>query len=456
VDVRLRLGPEDLSPELVRKVVRHGGKDSFEEASVDLREDVGISVTPKQVQRITARVGTEWAAQRDRETKTFREGHLARLYSQPPRVAAVMADGGRIQTRASDAPPGVRDPQWREPKYGCCLTLDTRPSRPWCKCACCSPALAFGREGRHRRGVLCADRLLPRAASRADPQPEPPKAFLDPERVARLVAEVQSHGSVPAARTPKGPAPRRVQSKRSRRRRPGRRRPNRRESRYLVRTAVATMRRSDRFGEMLAMESYRRSLDLASRKAYVCDGQAYNWTIWGEHFRSSGFVPILDFVHLLTYVYSATHAAGGPVRRRWERYEQWLRWAWGGERAKLLDALTRESDRLGEPPTRATETDPRRLVASARTYVVNNLGKMDYPRYRRLGLPTSSAPVESLVKQFNRRVKGTEKFWTEEGAEAVLEVRAAYLSQDGRADRNWALPRPRYRAVGRNRLALVS
>ena len=216
------------------------------------------------------------------------------------------------------------------------------------------------------------------------------------------------------------------------------------------------MRRSDRFGEMLAMESYRRSLDLASRKAYVCDGQAYNWTIWTEHFQSSGFVPILDFVHLLTYVYSAAHAAGGPVRRRWERYEQWLRWAWGGERAKLLDALTRESDRLGEPPTRATETDPRRLVASARTYVVNNLGKMDYPRYRRLGLPTSSAPVESQVKQFNRRMKGTEKFWTEEGAEAVLEVRAAYPSQDGRAERNWAMPRPRYRAVGRNRLALVS
>ncbi len=88
--------------------------------------------------------------------------------------------------------------------------------------------------------------------------------------------------------------------------------------------------------------------------------------------------------------------------------------------------------------------------------MINNLDKMDYPRYRKLGLPTSSAPVESQIKQFNRRVKGTEKFWTEEGAEAVLEVRAAYLSQDGRADRNWALPRPRYRAVGRNRLALVN
>ena len=422
--MRLDLGPEDYSPALVRKIVRHGGKDSFEEASDDLREDLGLRISAKQVQRITERVGTEWAAQRDREVAAFREGHLGRLYGHAPEVAAVMPDGGRVQTRASGAPPGVRNPRWREPKYGCCLTLDTKESR-------------------------------------ADPQPKPPEAFLGRERAARLVSEVQSRGGVPAARTPQTPAsqrpaPRCVPSKRPGRRRPRRRRARRREAHYLVRTAVATMRRSDDFGELLAMEAYRRSLDLARRKAYVCDGEAYNWTIWTEHFRPRGFVPILDFVHLLTYVYSAAHAAGGSAKRRWERYEQWLRWAWGGERAKLLTALTRASCRAGKAPRGAAESDPRRVLAAARTYAINNLDKMDYPRYRKLGLPTTSAPVESQIKQFNRRVKGTEKFWIEEGVEAVLQVRAAYLSQDGRADRNWTLPRPRYRAVGRNRLALVN
>ena len=216
------------------------------------------------------------------------------------------------------------------------------------------------------------------------------------------------------------------------------------------------MRPSERFGELLAMEAYRRSLDLARRKAYVCDGEQYNWSVWAEHFQQRGFVPVLDFVHLLTYVYSAAQAAGGSAKQCWERYERWLRWAWSGERAKLLSALTRASRRAGCPPPGAAESDPRRVLASARTYVINNIERMDYPRYRKLGLPTSSAPVESEIKQFNRRVKGTEKFWTEEGAEAVLQVRAAYLSQDGRTDRNWALPRPRYRPVGRNRLALVN
>ncbi len=85
-------------------------------------------------------------------------------------------------------------------------------------------------------------------------------------------------------------------------------------------------------------------------------------------------------------------------------------------------------------------------------YVENNRSRMDYPRYRQLGLPISSAPVESVIKQVNRRMKGTEKFWVEGGAEAVLQIRAAYLSEDGRAERYWSRPRGYAPAVGAGRL----
>ncbi len=61
---------------------------------------------------------------------------------------------------------------------------------------------------------------------------------------------------------------------------------------------------------------------------------------------------------------------------------------------------------------------------------------MDYPRYRRQGLPWTTSHVESTVKIFNRRVKGSEKFWGEAGAEAILQVRAAFLSEDGRLERH--------------------
>jgi hypothetical protein len=76
---------------------------------------------------------------------------------------------------------------------------------------------------------------------------------------------------------------------------------------------------------------------------------------------------------------------------------------------------------------------------------------MDYARYRRLGLPISSSLMESLIKQLNHRIKGTEQFWNDGGLEAVLQVRAAYLSEDDRVDAFYQ-HRPRGPAVGRHRL----
>jgi hypothetical protein len=58
---------------------------------------------------------------------------------------------------------------------------------------------------------------------------------------------------------------------------------------------------------------------------------------------------------------------------------------------------------------------------------------MDYPRYRREGLPVTSTLMESLIKEMNYRVKGSEKFWNNPaGANHILAVKAAALSEDER------------------------
>ena len=220
-----------------------------------------------------------------------------------------------------------------------------------------------------------------------------------------------------------------------------------------MRTVIATMAGVDEFGYQVAVEVFKRGLDLSQRKACVCDGQKSNWTVWEKHLKESGFIPILDFLHLLTYLYAAAQATGGTEAARWERYQRWLTWAWQGARDKLLVALNAAAASVGEAPDDAPETDPRRVVDKTRTYVTNNAEKMDYPRYRKLGLPISSAPVESVIKQFNKRVKGTEKFWCESALEAVLQVRAAQLSEDGRTDRLWSMPRPTRLAPPTKRLA---
>jgi hypothetical protein len=96
-------------------------------------------------------------------------------------------------------------------------------------------------------------------------------------------------------------------------------------------------------------------------------------------------------------------------------------------------------ERLGEVPCgeEVDEQDPRQVVRRARTYLQNNAARMDYPRYRREGLPVTGSLVESPVGEFNDRVKSKQKYGSRPGgAEAILQVRAALLSEGGRLERH--------------------
>ena len=49
-----------------------------------------------------------------------------------------------------------------------------------------------------------------------------------------------------------------------------------------------------------------------------------------------------------------------------------------------------------------------------------------------------TSAVESVIKRINQRVKGSEKFWSEPGAEAILQLRADYLSETEIISRFWS------------------
>lgn len=83
------------------------------------------------------------------------------------------------------------------------------------------------------------------------------------------------------------------------------------------------------------------------------------------------------------------------------------------------------------------DNDPRKAVRAALIYIRHNLDRMDYPQYRRKGFPVTSCYVESLVKEFNFRVKATGKFWVKPSLEAVLQVRAVCLSDDQQWETFW-------------------
>ena len=66
----------------------------------------------------------------------------------------------------------------------------------------------------------------------------------------------------------------------------------------------------------------------------------------------------------------------------------------------------------------------------------------DLQRYRREGLPMTSSLMESQVKEFNLRVKGSEKCWHVEHTEAMLQLIAETLREDGPTLRDRINSRP--------------
>jgi len=201
----------------------------------------------------------------------------------------------------------------------------------------------------------------------------------------------------------------------------------------LFRTCLSSLTTSDQFGPMMATEADSRGFFTANKKAFVGDGLGYNWSIQERWFPN--FVAITDFLHVVEYVYSASKAVHEDQAARWRQYLAWATACWQGRVMEVIHELGEWQARLGavSPGEDLPETDPRRVIHSARRYLTNNRRRMDYPRYRRGGLPVTSSLAESLVKQMNQRIKGTEKFWND-GAkgEAILQIRAALLSDDER------------------------
>ena len=425
----MRLGTEGYSPRVVRRIEYAGGNlGSFEAASQSLNELAELSVSPKQVERISERLGRERAAERDAAVKQMRAGELKPRRRQPPAVVAVHVDAGKMQFRdEAGGRRGVHDPAWGDAK------------------------------------VACLQSYTAAALVDKDPQPEPPPAFLDPGRVEQLCREMERVRSTrgPEAeapkktRTPAEPAEpakpvkpeRRKQTARRRRRR--RKRPQR-----VMRTVVATTRGVDDFGWMVAAEAMMRGFYVALACAIVGDGGNWIGPLGDLHF--PGWVQVLDFPHLLVHLYAAARLSfPGQPEAAWALYERMLRDAWAGRARQVLQTLQEHVRRLGPAPPGARKDDPRHVVRRVSEYVEANVHRMDYPSYRRKGLPISSALVESLIKRMNQRVKGTEKFWNETGGEAILQVRAAYLSEDDRAE-TFHSRRPRGPAVGRNRKKILA
>ena len=390
----LRLDSHNVSPTILGKIVRAAIRGtSFAAAAESLADEAEIHVSERQVGRIAHEVGEQLRRDRDQRVEDFQDRKGMHEVPVAPRLAAVSLDGGRLQTRCEQPGQGtgVHNPAWREDKVADLVTMSTQ-------------------------------------IHDHDPHPDLPRCFTKKHEVVELVQGVTGQGALADVVEPDDDEAKPLtiftsaedEAPRDERPKP------------LVRTCVATLESSDVLGPMIAAEAHRRNFFAAQARAFLGDGGAWIWTLHRTYFPT--FEPIVDFVHVLTHVYLAARAIGGSAVTIWERYLSWATACWQGRVPDVLQALSVNLAAMPPPQDgqEAKPTDPYEVIRLTIGYLTNNQTRMDYPRYRQEGLPTCSGMVESLVKQFNRRVKGTEKFWNPAQAESILQLRAAYLCEDDR------------------------
>ena len=387
-----------------------------------------LDISDKQVRRVCQAIGAERVAERDQAVARYQALPLTQRKSVPagvtaPDVAVVGVDGGRMQIfeRVSSA---QKEAAVAAALAAVAVTAAVALPEPATAAAPLAeeiqddvampePAHTARKPLYWREDKIGLFMEMRSVVSESDPCPEIPAAFVNPHWIAELAKEMGRRAPVhelTGAPTTGPPAPA----------------PNDDwKPAVATKHLVATRRPWEAFGPMVATQAWLLGYYGASRQAFLGDGAENNWTLWREYF--SSFVPILDFIHALTYVFHAAQA-GQTSAAGWETYQRWIGWVWSGEVERTIAELAQRQAELGVPAKEASESSPAKVVSRALGYLQNNKERMRYAEYRRQGLPIVSSYVESAVKQFNYRVKGTEKLWREAGAEPILQLRSDYLS----------------------------
>ena len=127
----------------------------------------------------------------------------------------------------------------------------------------------------------------PDCGPETDPEPQPPECFVTPNHVAKLTEQAKTKEET----GDKGIQSEKNRSSKRNSKKPKKVRPKHKPKRIL-RTVLSSIKNSSAFGSQMAKEANRRRFAEASRKAFVADGQSYNWSIHEAHFRD--YTPILD------------------------------------------------------------------------------------------------------------------------------------------------------------------
>jgi len=191
------------------------------------------------------------------------------------------------------------------------------------------------------------------------------------------------------------------------------------------RRLVAFLGPIEQFGSLLKLELLKQGLLHATRVVWVCDGGKGYWGLFERLLQPFGAIGILDFYHAAQNLCKAakTWLDGRTVACR----------AWFESRRHLLRhgreaEVTTELDSLLQ--SKQLPDSARQTIHNVRQYLQRHENHIRYQQFKEEGLPIGSGVVESACKWLvQQRFKGVGMRWSEDGFNALLYVRVAWVNQ---------------------------
>jgi hypothetical protein len=172
----------------------------------------------------------------------------------------------------------------------------------------------------------------------------------------------------------------------------------------------------------LYTESTLRNLGQDRPVVCLLDGERALWDAQEVYFPEA--VGILDLFHVLERLWAVAHCLhkeGSDGAKQFVEYR--LRDLLQGRVGYVISGLRKQlrAERLS--------SQRREVVRSAVEYLANNRDHMRYDEYLAAGYPIGSGVAEGACRHLVKdRMEQTGMRWTDEGAQAMLHVRALYLN----------------------------
>lgn len=197
-------------------------------------------------------------------------------------------------------------------------------------------------------------------------------------------------------------------------------------AKLLRKEYLATLEKAEGFGKLLWQTAQAVGMEQAASVVCMGDGAPWIWNLVEMHFPSA--VEIVDFYHAVEHLWAVGEALWGNrdtcvATRSWvRRYRKRLKQG----RVDLVIGTIERGQRLQQ---KSLSSESAKTVRLNLEYFRTNRGRMQYGRYRKLGLPIGTGAVEGSCKfVVQSRFKRPGSRWSHEGLGQMLALKLVRLN----------------------------